>query len=645
MPPTPRQTIEPSFIQDLDCPICGEDALRLKSMERYPDYVACANCSSQFVAEEGGERVMYGEIPRAYPRTSQFALQQWAWPEAIARRAAEERSEAAAEPTSQPPGEPAGQESDKPEPASPPDQPSQPPAPQAPTDAPSQPSPSADVEPTVEEPELADEPEPPSFQEEPPPTSTEDPPVEPAQSTPAPAPEPAAEAPEEPEPPTFEAEPSEPVTPGEPAPDDGAFEAELEPPPWQPPEGTEAEAPEAAEPEVSQEALDEEFDEEEDWLPPFGEAPEEEEGAELPEDFEPAPEMPDWLAREEPEESADIGTSHPPVAEEGQADEDLAAALWEQEGAEAEDEEPLTPDRDQTEERQFASEFMSELEAERAEESGEEAPGARPPKPEAEEYTQEELAAMLWTGEARPETKTEAEGPPGEHATEPAMKRPESGAAPQEAAPPREPIEPEPGLRHRVVLKTSQPNLPEDMCAHCTQTPTVAKLPVRAALYRGTGVGERQMATFHVPICADCRARVNAHSDEQQTARLQAHLISVLVALFLVVGALGFRVVDFQDTVLVDLAILVVLALMGYIVPVAVLLLRASRFTKPPDARYVATTMRVPSDTEGLETAYEWRSPEYASHFLQANSESATGGVTKVKERQYESRETEQPPE
>lgn len=633
MPPTPKQTIEPSFIQDLACPVCGQDTLRLKSMERYPDYVTCTNCSSQFVAEEGGERVMYGEIPRTYPRTRKFALQEWAWPEAVARRAAEERSESG-EPSTQPPAPSAADQAQAP--------PAEAPAAEPPSEAPGQPTPPADLEPTVGQPEATEEPKALGFEEEPPaPPTAEEPAAEPAQPTPPSAPEPAEQEPEEPELPSFEAEAPEAVTPDQPTTDDAALEADMEPPPWQPPEETEAEPPQAPEPASSQEDLDEE----EDWLPPFGEAPEEEERADLPEDFEPAPEMPDWLAQEEPSAEAEADPSQPPVQEAGDADDDLAAALWDEQETEAQEDEAVRLDRDQAEESQFASDFMSELEAETPEEPREADLGAPAPERESKEYSQEELAAMYWTGEAHPETETTAEEPSAQHVTEPGLETPEAGEAPSESIPSREPIEPEPGVRHRVVLKTSQPNIPEDMCAHCTQTPTVATLPVRTTLYRGTGVGERQVATFQVPICADCRNRLNAKSDEQQTARLQAHLISVLVALVLVVGALAFRVVNFQDAIFVDLAVLVVLALMGYVVPVAILLLRASRYSQPADARYVATTMRIPGDTEGLETAYEWRSAEYASHFLQTNNETATGGVTKVKERQYEARDTQQPAE
>ncbi len=642
MPPTPKQTIEPSFIQDLNCPICGKDMLRLKSMQRYPDYVTCTNCHAQFVAEEGGERVMYGEIPASYPRTRRFALQQWAWPEAIARRAAEERSELAAETPSRPspesdaaqPQEPVAPEvpdealtGEERQPPGIEDRAPAPPDEESRTEAPQEPTASAEAEPTFEEPELPQQP------------AAKEPTAPPPEPTPPAAPEPAAEEPEAPGPPGFEAEPTEPSITEQPAAEEPAFEPDMGPQPWQPPEETEAEPHEPA---ISPESQAEE----EDWLPPFGEASEEEEAQDLPEDFEPAPEMPDWLSQQESEPAAEteFEPSQAPPEEEREEDEDMAAALWEERGADPLHEDPARAEPEPAEENQFASEFMAELEAQTAEEPQEADLGAQTPEePAGKEYSQEELAAMYWTGEAHPETETTRQEPSAAPTTEPGLERPESDDAPQESTPHREPIEPEPGVRHRVVLKTSQPNLPTDMCGHCTQTPPVAKLPVRTTLYRGTGVGERQTAVFRVPICADCRDRINAHSDERQTAQLQAHLISVLVALVLVVGALAFRVVDFRNRVFVDLTILAVLALMGYVVPVAILLLRASRYPKPPDARYVASTLRIPSDTEGLETAYEWRSPEYAAHFLQSNRETATGGVTQVKERQYESHEVEQP--
>jgi hypothetical protein len=83
--------IEDQYIHGLYCAICGKAALSAVHLDKFPDYVACANCSSAFVIEADGDRVMYGTIPVEYPKTSRFALQQWTWLEAVERRAKLER--------------------------------------------------------------------------------------------------------------------------------------------------------------------------------------------------------------------------------------------------------------------------------------------------------------------------------------------------------------------------------------------------------------------------------------------------------------------------------------------------------------------------------------------------------------------------
>lgn len=580
MSPTPKQSIDPSFIQDMDCPICGQDALQLKSMQRYPDYVACGSCTAQFVVEAEGERVMYGEIPATYPRTRRFALQQWAWPEAVARRAAEER----------------------------PQQPATPPAPPA-------------QEPTI------DTPEPELEVEEPSPGS-----------------EPAAEESEHAPP-----EPVEPSTPiGEQPPE------EEEPPPWAPPE-------EGAVEEATEDAtwLPEEEEELEDEtpLPPFAETAEEEADL-LPGEDEPAPETPDWLS--EPEaEAPEEPPEEPAIADESEIDreQDLFTDLWGEEEEAGSDVEPSEMSEEETslddfdfevEEQDFEEPDASDdiwAESDQVEDEVDalaafdelEEPDAEPAEGG---LSDEELAELHWMGETAPKGR---ESKPPEDKTVQAQAgvslEGEPAAVPGddlEVEPTREAQEPPPGSRHRVVLKTSQPSIPDDMCAHCTQSPTVSRMSVPATIVKGSGLGERQVTTFRVPICADCKRRVNTRSEEQQTARLQAHLISLLMALMMVVGALAFQIVELEPgTLLVDLVVLALLAGMGYVVPAAFLLLRASRMPKPPDARYVESTLRVPSDTQGMETAFEWRNRDYAAHFLAANTEVAAGDVTEVKERQY----------
>jgi hypothetical protein len=88
---SPALTIDDKFIDGLACPICATPSLAVQHMDGFPDFVLCGQCGSAFVAEDTGERVMYGKIPPDYPETAAFALKQWVWLEAVARRAEAER--------------------------------------------------------------------------------------------------------------------------------------------------------------------------------------------------------------------------------------------------------------------------------------------------------------------------------------------------------------------------------------------------------------------------------------------------------------------------------------------------------------------------------------------------------------------------
>ncbi|MGA9534138.1 MAG: hypothetical protein WBR18_15580 [Anaerolineales bacterium] len=738
MASTPRRSIDPAFLQDTSCPICGQDALQLKAMERYPDYVTCSSCESQFVLEDDGERVMYGKIPASYPRTRRFALQQWVWPEAISRRAAEERpatqgaspiTPMPAPTTAEPPAslEPEETQADSPVPGeeeladqshSEPDLEAS-----SPTWDEDQQDEIAELKALLDEAAAQPEFEAASEQELEQlwPTATEEPEMEADTSAPGSqsemAGEPSAELDWE-QTPTEWGEPS-----GTDESDGAAEEPEIEEPgaPAETPEGeppvfdyglkdsdTEfvEEASDAFADEADEQAEADEFPAEElsdnDWFfaksdeaatptefeQDFaadvfgsGQEAEAEEAAEeplselgvsspfaddiateqtsdpLPGEMEPAPAMPDWLqsSTETPEEASEPSTQSD---QPGESD-DLLDTLW---GGTEASEEPSSefddaftatglgalvgaaedePEKGSSEtfdlwdEEQISGEALEfemdddlrDLPAEppeqekvgqfgaEAESSWETDSGTMSAEGEP---TEAEIAEMYWTGGVKSQEETAAEPAPGEVPAK------------------LEPQEPEPGIRYRVVMGTSDVNFPGELCAHCNGAPIVSKLPVNTAVFQGSGLGDRQMVTYRVPLCANCTERAYARSEEQQTARLQAHLISVLVAMFLVVGALATRLVDFQDSVGLDLAIILVLAGMGYIIPVTFLLIRASRFPQPEDSRYVETTLRVPADTEGMETAFEWRNPIYARQFVATNQEQAVSGAMKVHEREYE---------
>ncbi|TFH32245.1 MAG: hypothetical protein E4G99_12970, partial [Anaerolineales bacterium] len=88
----PRVTLDDSYTLGITCAICGADALKVNHIPNLPDYVSCADCSSAFLVEDGGDRVFFGQIAPGFANTEHFALKQWAWLEAIETRAREERA-------------------------------------------------------------------------------------------------------------------------------------------------------------------------------------------------------------------------------------------------------------------------------------------------------------------------------------------------------------------------------------------------------------------------------------------------------------------------------------------------------------------------------------------------------------------------
>lgn len=464
MEPTPRMTVDDAYAQGLNCAICGEGPLRVVHLARYPDYVTCQACNAAFVVEEGGERVMYGHIPERFTETRRLALNQWAWFEAVARWARQER-----EPPTSPAREPAPpQEAEASIPSPPEEKAAQPQAPEvSPAEAPHA------------EPEASHEPEPPE------PAQAEDPLGEPA-------------------------------------------------------------------------------------VPPESEP------------AEPPPPLSDW--------------------------ESLAVP-----GLEAEEEAPPAEEEDA---------FFARLRGE--------------PEPEVEAAPPRPTAASA--GEAAPEVEKATPGEPAE-APAPAAVEPEEAPAEAAPAPPPEAApqvgaagEPPPGLRYRVALRPGRVKIPRDACAHCLRSPVRGWLAVVADLPAGQQLAQRRTVIFRVPLCQACQRRATARSEAEKAARLQAHLLSLLIALLLVVGALALGVVTASDPLTLGF-LLLVLAALGYTAPVLFLLSRAGRHPPPPEARYVRTTLLIPVEDRGLEIPFEWRNRGYAERFLEANRDLATGGVVEVKDR------------
>lgn len=424
MPSKPRPTLPDSYTEGKRCAICGRLALKVFHNANLPDYVICSGCESAFVVEDGGERVMYGKISEEYPQTTKFALRQWAWLEAVDRKATTERSPADTR---------AGQAiplDTKPDPPTPPAQ--------APLDT--GPDPLAIAVPTP----LDTGPEKRPLQ-----TKKDETPIAP-EAKPAPAHFPFDEAetapPEDFDAPSLESSPSR----------------------------------------------------------PFGD-------------------------------------------------------------------EVLGPDAIQRPEKPATPVKAAAIEEE-------------PEKEEAADY-----------------------------------------------APPAK--DPPPGTRYRVALKGSHVRIPTNFCAHCNATPVRSKLAVSGTLPKGQSLGQRIPTVFHIPLCANCTKRASRKGPEEKAARLQAFLVSTLIALVLLVASLAWGLIDFQTRPLPSAIITVIFAALGFTIPTYLQLARIKGYPIPPDAAYVQSTLLVPRETQGLETAFEWRNERYAEIFAKANQSVALGKMIKVKDR------------
>ena len=436
MASTPRQSLPDDFASGTACAVCGAAALKVAHLKSFPDYVACDACKASFVAEDGGERVLYGNIPEAYPQARSLALRKWATLAQVEAVAQGER---------------------------------------------------------------------------------------PAPVPPRPAAVPISLEPE--------------------ADRNASLRA-----------AASAAVPIPTQPEIAR--------------PPIRAVP-----LDFEDELEPEPEL----------------------------DEDV-----EEEGIPAEVERDAGLGR------------LSRLMA-----------GAPEPEPMSD-----------WAGSLVPERMPMApppeEGiPPSAYAVAPASAAaPKPAASPPPAVPAARPPDPIPGQRFRVLVRGDQVVFPMQSCAHCTHSPAPNRLTVVGSVALGQGVGQRRLTRYSVPLCRACYRRAMARTSEANNARLNAHLVSALAALVLLVLALGTRLID-PATLGMGAAALfaLVLGVLGYALPATVLLGRTSRLPAPEDARFVRTTLRIPDDSQGLEPAFEWRNARYAEQFQQANHPRSLSGVVAVKDR------------
>jgi hypothetical protein len=253
------------------------------------------------------------------------------------------------------------------------------------------------------------------------------------------------------------------------------------------------------------------------------------------------------------------------------------------------------------------------------------------------------MAARLAQAAAKPDTappsRPRPSAPPPSAAPEPpawsrpVFATPEPAPAPATPGAPDALNEPPPGVRYRTVLRGERVIFPHESCAHCGATPARQRLSVIASLPDGQAVGMRKRVAYHLPLCRSCYRRAAARSEEESSARMQAHLVSALFALVLLVIALGVRVINLSAGAAVAGFLILIVLILGYTLPALILLGRMSRYPPPPDSAFVRSTLFVPEEAQGSESAFEWRNGDYARAFADANRESLIGSVARIKDR------------
>lgn len=210
-----------------------------------------------------------------------------------------------------------------------------------------------------------------------------------------------------------------------------------------------------------------------------------------------------------------------------------------------------------------------------------------------------------------------------------------AGARARAASKPLTPpvADPAPGQRYRVVVNGEQVTFPMQACAHCMQSPAPNRLTILGSAPQAQMAGQRRTSRYTVPLCRSCYRRATAPTPEEKNARLNAHLISALIALGLLVAALAIGLIDPSKNLPVAAVLMLILLVVGYALPAALMLGRSSRFLPGEDARYVRSTLLIPESSQGLETAFEWRNQRYAEEFYQANHQRALAGVVAIKDR------------
>jgi hypothetical protein len=142
----------------------------------------------------------------------------------------------------------------------------------------------------------------------------------------------------------------------------------------------------------------------------------------------------------------------------------------------------------------------------------------------------------------------------------------------------------------------------------------------------------RKPLTFRLPLCRNCENRAKASTDEERSAKIQAHAISGIVAIFMIVIVLIAGIARFEPNALEGIMVLLIVGVLSYAIPAVLLLNRASSYPPPYDAAYVLTTLRVADDAGDEATAFEWRNQGYAELFRQVNRRNAEDSIPRVED-------------
>jgi transcription elongation factor Elf1 len=240
-----------------------------------------------------------------------------------------------------------------------------------------------------------------------------------------------------------------------------------------------------------------------------------------------------------------------------------------------------------------------------------------------------------------------------DRAPEPLQPKPEGIPAVPPQAParpaPQPPVlelrenDPPQGIRHRVVIRGEKVTFPKKACAHCQGTPVRGRLTIIGDLPQGQKIGQRKKATFNLPLCAECHDRAQSVTPEEKAERLQANLLAMLIMMVVLVAALAWGL-DLQEDPIRGFIIILILGLVGYFVPSYFLLKRIKPSPPSPNSAYIRSTLLIPDDAQGLETAFEFRNKEYAEQFFTANETFTLGKPVQVKDRAYTRPRPPEPP-